>query len=59
MGLKESNVDQPNVNGNKSSSRMVIGVKPECLSCSSSPLNTLSAFKIACLGYTPSEITLD
>lgn len=39
--------------------RPVVNLEKSCFSCNGFPASTMSAFKMACLAYTPSTIKLD
>jgi hypothetical protein len=61
FGIKESFNDQPNpemMQEVRPPSR-VVDIKKECFSCCGFPASTMAAFKMACLTYAPSPITLE
>lgn len=53
FGLKET------TKGFKEKNESTLGLDSKCLGCSGYPASTLSAFKMACLAYNPSSITVD
>ena len=66
MGMRDNNIDDavlgqslPTITRKVQAGNKVLQVKPECLSCSSHPMTTVTAFKLACLAYNPSDITVD
>lgn len=56
MGVSENNPEMPLTNGQKNS---IIELDKKCFSCCGYPASTLSAFKMACLAYNPSSISID
>ena len=75
MGLQESNADNVgNVNNNLSNTsnnanilssnnpilkNSILQLEKKCFSCCGFPATSLSAFKMACLAYSPSPIVID
>lgn len=57
MGVSENNSeDAGSYTRNKNS---IVELDKKCFSCCGFPASTLSAFKMACLAYNPSSITID
>lgn len=56
MGVSENNSEEVSVNRPRNS---IIELDKKCFSCCGFPASTLSAFKMACLAYNPSSITID
>lgn len=56
MGINENSEDSMMANRNKNS---IVELDKKCFSCCGFPASTLSAFKMACLAYNPSSITID
>ena len=56
MGINENSEDSMLANRNKNS---IVELDKKCFSCCGFPASTLSAFKMACLAYNPSSISID
>ena len=54
MGVNESSSEEV-----MKSKNSIIELDKKCFSCCGFPASTLSAFKMACLAYNPSSITID
>ena len=53
FGIRETTKGIPDKNDS------ALALDNKCLGCSGYPASTLSAFKMACLAYNPSSITVD
>ena len=67
MGLQENSAES-NIMGNSSNihsgtqykaKNSILQLQKKCFSCCGFPATTISAFKMACLAYSPSEIIID
>ena len=56
MGVSENNSEDA---GGARQKNSIIELDKKCFSCCGFPASTLSAFKMACLAYNPSSITID
>jgi hypothetical protein len=56
MGVSENNSEDVMATRAKNS---IVELDKKCFSCCGFPASTLSAFKMACLAYNPSSITID
>lgn len=56
FGLKQQFVEEPEDEERK---KPIVNLQRDCFSCNGYPASTISAFKMACLAYTPSSIMLD
>lgn len=63
LGVKESfSEEAPQGQVNRpaqTANRKIVDFNPQCFSCCGYPASTIAAFKMACLTYSPSDITIE
>lgn len=63
LGVKESFTEEsPTGQVNRPAqvlNRKIVDFNPQCFSCCGYPASTIAAFKMACLTYSPSDITIE
>lgn len=57
MGVSENSSED--VAANTRAKNSIVELDKKCFSCCGFPASTLSAFKMACLAYNPSSISID